>query len=513
MYKVLIVDDEQLIREGISDGIDWCNIKCEIPITAENGIEAIKIIEKQHIDIVITDIKMPGINGLELSKFIHEKYKSIKIIILSGYADFQFAQNALRYGVIDFILKPTKLEEIEDSILRIDKLFSEEESKNLLINEAEKNIYKIDIYNKTQLIEKLIFGYSENSTELKEKFIRLKFQPEFYQLCIMEFKTSNKIECYIENIESKISGLINNYNLEYISFTKDQYLIFFFSSNSNKFNKSSFYTITNNMIMDISKEAREYLPFNLFVGMSYIDADILNARNLYYDALKKLDTEEKKRLIIEGNDPIYDLNIEDIFKLRFKTSILNKDIPKICEDVDDLFDKLELYDLTYIKNISINLVNYCITQINQLSKTKNIFVEKSYSNIIISLDKVAIKSMLKKAIRDAISNDDIIFKENSELKERLIEYIRINYSKKVKIEEVAEHFYISPGHLSRVLKKGFGKTFVDILTEIRIENAEIFLKNHNYKTYEVASAVGFSDPKYFSQVFKKYTGKTPSDFK
>ena len=269
MYGVLIADDEALIREGIADGIDWQSLACCEPLLASNGIEAIDIIGNKKIDIVIADVKMPGINGLELADWVSKKKDWINIIILSGYDDFKYVQSALSSGVVsEYILKPTKLGDLTQAI---------EKAKNKL--EKRNRISPVGLQKGAEI-----------ATAAKESL---------QYLCIGCDKSSGPAE---RNKDRKLSGMV-------------------------------------------------------------------------------------------------------------------------------------------------------------------------------------------------------------------IEYIKRNFSNNLTLEQVAEKFYISPGHLCRLLRQDTNKTFLETLTEMRIENAKMLIKDQRLKVYEVGSMVGFEDPKYFSQVFKKHTGFTPSEYR
>src|SRR6056297_635436 len=132
MYRILIVDDEEMIRQGLTQIIDWKEIGFEIAGTARNGSKAIDIILKEPINVVILDIKMPKMNGLEVSRYLYENFPSIKIIILSGYAEFEYAQKTINYNVFSYLLKPSRKDTIKELFLRLkDEMDNERVESNL----------------------------------------------------------------------------------------------------------------------------------------------------------------------------------------------------------------------------------------------------------------------------------------------------------------------------------------------------------------------------------------------
>ena len=142
MYRIMIVDDELIIREGISTFIDWAGLDCQIVHSASDGLEAIEFLQTTCVNIVITDIRMPGKNGLELAEYVQKYAPSTKLIILSGYSDFKYAQEALRHGAFDFILKDNPLSKIENAVRRAISAIQEEQKKQRHFDSIQETIIK-----------------------------------------------------------------------------------------------------------------------------------------------------------------------------------------------------------------------------------------------------------------------------------------------------------------------------------------------------------------------------------
>lgn len=524
MHSVLIVDDECLIHEGIAEGIDWSALECSKPLVAENGIEAVELIKNNHIDVVITDIKMPGMNGLELAEWISTNFNTIKVIILTGYDDFKFAQSALKYGVVDFILKPTKLEEIENAILKIKKKLTSEEQKQRIYEESSLIIEKNKIDEINRIINSIIFNRFDNIQKLKKKMESMDFNPCLLRIALIEVKNqphdyfgdgNSKILYYIDDMVYKINLKAQNTKIKFLSQFESDCLIIFFFSESITMKKSKFSRLTEEIISEVEGCLNKFVPFDITMGISGVDEDIYNARKLYYDALKKCDASKQKKYWSENLNVTGCVDVSDIITPKYSIFINEKDLQGINEEIEAFLNKLKDNPMVQLKSAAIEFINYTLWLISKNYVTKSIGREKVYSRIINAIDPKDIEHVIKETLRKICISMDIFLQEseNDEMEERVISYIRANFFNNLTLESVADRFYISSGHLSRVLKKSCGKTFVDILTQIRIENAKILLRNPRFKTYEVAEAVGFNDPKYFSQVFKKYTGKTPSEYK
>jgi two-component system, response regulator YesN len=137
MYKVMVVDDEPIVRKGLISFIDWSELECKIVYEASNGIEALNKAAELSPDIIITDIKMPGMSGLELTEKIYKDFPSTKLILLTGYSDFSYAQAAIRYGVVDYVVKASAIENISDAVKKAKKLINAERTINEKLEKLE----------------------------------------------------------------------------------------------------------------------------------------------------------------------------------------------------------------------------------------------------------------------------------------------------------------------------------------------------------------------------------------
>ena len=160
IFKLLVVDDEVTMRKGISNYMNWASIDCQVVGSASDGMEAIDFLKNHPVDIVITDIKMPAADGLEVARFVHENHPMTKVIILTGYADFEYAQTAIKYHVTSFILKPTNKKELFAAV--------QEAQKQLIVSQQQENIAKEGVFFlKDQLMQELTDHPC--TEELKEK--------------------------------------------------------------------------------------------------------------------------------------------------------------------------------------------------------------------------------------------------------------------------------------------------------------------------------------------------------
>lgn len=520
MCKVLIVDDETLILEGIAEGIDWDRLECCKPFLADNGLEALAFIEKNDIDIVITDIKMPGMNGLELAEWIHTNRKGIYVIVLSGYDDFKYAQNALRFGVTEYILKPTKLKELEISIEKVKKKIREQNKINTVYNESREII---EHSNRQFIIESFIFNRISNAERMKHILESMAQDIYLHRIILLQvcnyskdfIEKSDYIIEYIKYVEEIIKNFKDNRGIDVlVQYEKDEILIYL-SSDSRLMSLQSFLQATDRTVLLLKIKINDFVPFDMVIGYSHTDNNISNLKNMYLEAVDKCDIEKQSFLMVQDFQT-ENKGLKGLLNPDFQIHLCNKDLQMVMSDVDEIFQKSLGKTGTYIKGIAIELINYAVLCCAGKLSMDCIDMHEVYESIVISCERNGISYIVKDFMKKlCLCADTAVVGEYncSEFVDRIAKYIRKNFFRDLSLESVAEQFYISPGHLSRLLREKWNTTFLDLLTRVRIENAKIMLQNSKFKIYEIGTMIGFKDSKYFSQVFKKLTGKTPSEFK
>ncbi|WP_078552467.1 response regulator transcription factor [Bacillus alkalicellulosilyticus] len=382
-YKLLLVDDEQLIVKSLLKTIAWEELHCTVVGTARNGKEALKKYQQFAPDIVITDIRMPVMDGIELLKNIKEINPKSKAIILSGYDEFSYARDAMKYGASDYILKPIDYDELYRSVEKISKEIKEEVEqlqmvyKNILfeaISGGNPIHHELDA-----CFFKMVCLETSTHTILNEEFIRQKVGTVYH----------SDVSIFVLKVEPTL------------------YSIIFCSQNRNSLLRVE---------KDSVRKMLNHFPVDIHFGVG----------NILY-----------------GLRDIYDGHKQALTCLRYKNLFAEK------------------------KVITMN-------DVNQLKNKKS------------GTDNVVVKAM---------------------------EFMKGSFEEDIGIDDIADHVGLSVSRLSVVFKKGTGITCLEYLTNIRMEKALFLLKHTSKKTYEIAELVGYTDPRYFSQVFKKKVNLTPSEYR
>lgn len=433
MFKVLIVDDETLIRKGLKTIIDWKSFECEVCGEASDGIDGMNKIKNLLPDIIITDINMPGINGLTMIKEVKGLIPNVKLIILTGYRDFEYIQEALKLGAFDYLLKPSKIETItsivKKAVVDLKAQARREEELNNLRRNFEKRIPTL----RQKLIYDIIFTLNVINEEVLEELnvCKLKFNDFFVigvQTAENVVETKNQQEKQLYQF-----GIINTFEEIF----------------SSKFDVINLPLNTNRTIFIIQpKEKFHYL-------------DIINENSNAFQQM---------------------INSCCIFTITIAISTLGTGIFSISEKSKEVFKILDFKSHAGLSSIT------------QYEDFKSINTSDNAKATSINVQNASEKNI-------------------SNILHKALEYMNNNFQKDITLNDVAKYTYVSTYYLSRLFTKELGKNFVDSLNELRIEKSKEYLKDPKFKSYEIAEMIGINDPHYFSKLFKKYTGTTPSEYK
>lgn len=531
MFKVLLVDDEILTREAISKNVPWEKQGFTLIGAAENGQDAINIIEEEQPDLVITDICMPYMDGLELANYIDKNYPGIKVVILSGYDEFEYARQAVEYRVKEYILKPVTSLELKEVLKRI---------RACLKEEAEQKAH----------IEKIQSEYKRNMPVLRERFLRR----------LMEEKYSKEdIEEQLNNLNISIRG--SYYSVALIDLEDASQFCLLYPDSEEELINFAISNIANEIMEDRQKgiavqlsDGRQAL---LFAGddRSGIEADIkencdriigalwnyvkirvsisigitvsspYGIKDSCYNAREALEY----KFLLEKQDYIYGKDLEEVkhkngyvqvnqWSSRLELIIKLNQKAELVQAVDALFEEIKgkcsakKDILLYIQNILLSVLIA--------------FEEADYTTGDYAEERIILKKLADSRYLSELKYDftklcsDIMNKitgqkdgEGRKLSILAMDYIEKNYMDSgMSLNMVCTHLGVSISYFSMIFKNYTGETFVEALTRVRIDKSRKLMDTTDLKAYEIAERVGYNDPHYFSMIFKKVTGKTPSEY-
>ena len=530
MIKVFLVEDEFVIREGIKKNIDWEGHGYQFVGEASDGEIAYPLIKKEKPDIVITDIRMPFMNGLELSKLIKKEMPLTEIIILSGFEEFEYAKEAIKLGVAQYLTKPISGDEL---LKELDLLSAkiEENKREREIREKYLSEMKEDTVNERKVFFEKLVRAAEPAAKLIQSAedLNMNLSAVVYSimLCKAFVHTHSQYEFSqrLVSIEEEIEEYIDEDYV--IMFDRDlEGKAFLFKGDS----KEQLDRIINEFCEKLKEIFKEYEGIGYFAGIG-VYAERLTDITYSYETANKAFT---KRYFTDESAIIRidDISVADLSQEQFNVENLdvkNLDRSKIKEFLKfGDGNETEYFVDEYIQGLGVNAIKS--QMFRQYIIMDIYFSVVEFVNTIISDDKEAILEGFKPDLvrteeesRNyivSIINKGIEIREgnvsghNSDVVDRVKKYIEENYADdELSLNRIASHVNFSPNHLSMVFSQQTGNTLIKYLTDFRINKAKEYLKCTNKKSSEISVLVGYKDPHYFSYLFKKTQGVTPTQFR
>lgn len=530
MYKLLIVDDELLVQVGIKSMLNWSELGFSVCGTAPNGQAALKIIQEQSPDIVITDIKMPVMDGLELVKICRQRYGTEKpyFIILTGYEDFHMVKQALTYQVSDYLIKLELTPEvIKESIDRIMQKIHQVE------NPKTENLIAIHpFYDKFFICLLHNLFESEEQFILQSKDLNLDFHYKAYLCCYGEILSSqadflpkeNQLSLFTSSLQM-IRELAAKYMPCYsLSLDMKHFALIFCYEDKEDDMEASYPIKIKNIIQHINTTLQNYYNVTLHCGIGSL-VDTASAIS---------DSYQYSRQALQGSDPSHLVTFYDectplngashrafnisVFKKElsqafeeYNSEALTKIIASICE----LFLAHPQYHLQALDAAS----NILYLSISMLPNGEGIISElfkdspDGYRSIYRQSSVEQIVNWLT-AFGESLSH--LFETTRGDYKNHIVrnvkKYINEHISKHLSLNEVAAVFDISPNYLSQLFSKYNDTGFNEYVNICKINKSKQLLEDGNYKVYQIADMLGFESAFYFSKVFKKVEGVSPTKY-
>lgn len=531
MYKALLVDDEALTREAISENIPWEELGFELIASCENGREAMERMKEIQPDLLLTDICMPYVDGIELAHYVHENHPDTKTVIISGYDEFEYAKQAVRYQVMEYILKPITPAELTEVLLRAKESLDEKCAKTRTLKKLQGAYISNRPFLRGRFLNSLLRG-NERSSGLEEKMEELEISLSgcFFNTAIVEGDDLSPFLNQYEDVRDELAlfaicnitqELIEQRNLGVVFQDMEEKTIIIFCGDT----EEQLQCQMEEALKEIQKTILEFLLIETTIGMGQVVSDIRHLYQSYGRAWKVMD----QKFLMGGGRILKQELLEE------SESHISIDVPKwagqaIQEVKGGSEEAIREYILEFaqeIRNSCVNrnrsiiyVQNFLLTVIssaNLIKEKESVIVEeeKRFLNRIYDYEHLTDMAADVTAICIHISKLLGEQRESYGKKQALmaLDYIKDNYmNSEVNLNSVCSHLAISTSYFSTLFKSCTGETFIEALTKKRMEEAKKLLENTSMKTYEVAREVGFSDPHYFSISFKKATGKTPTEY-
>lgn len=537
MLKTFLAEDEIVVRENIKKMVPWEQYGFELVGEASDGEMALPLIKKLKPDLLITDIKMPFMDGLTLCKVVKKELPDIKIVILSGYDDFNYAKEAIGIGVEDYLLKPITKNAFLERLCEIRSRYEHEKSQREYYEQFHREMQEYEQNSSRDFFEGLISGTMDMG-EMYERADKLGLDivAEAYNILIFTLESENaaagQSETYSEweaRAREKIEGLFADHS--YAMLFRNNVFSYGVLVKEQKDNPGKNTRDCVESIREILSDAPAGQPWFIAAGElverlsnmkhSYntaaqtyarrylYDGHILYYRDLKEEELAKDDGRYLKKVDINAMDPA--------IIQKFLGSGLKEETGNFVRDYFHAIGKEPMTSMVFRSYVILNVRFSVLSFLNRMGYCASALEESDTEDALEQggASMEAAMAYAEKILQKAIEiRDENSGNKNRDILEHSIEYIKTHYmDENMSLNAVAQVANISANHFSALFSQNIGQTFIEYLTGIRMEHAKELLRCTGKRASEIALEVGYKDSHYFSYLFKKTQGMTPSDYR
>ena len=531
LYRIMLVDDEEEVRKAMIRNMNWERLGFTVAGDAENGEDALEKLEQLEPDVVMTDIRMPYMDGLTLIARIRERYPFIKILIFSGYDDFEYAKQAIKFNVTEYILKPVNGEELAEILKRVRLNLDEEIKQRRNISSLQesymgslpilKELFLNDLVQRTTDVSGVVSKLREYGIDILDA---RKWLAAVIHIEHTEQAENRVLSQHQELIPISVRSLVEDHLKFYCRFavfnsTEGITLIAAVDQDNTE-------TGLVNLLNDICKESRRLLEVMITIGVGCSCDTLQEIGRSYQTAVDALGY----RAIVGGGRTLCIHDVEPIsrgklqldakgeaeltaavkFGPREQIENILRELTARMEDAKVHAGQYQVYMLTIVS---------CLVRLMQqydLNMEEMFDSEERYIDIMRGICRR--ETFADELIPVACRMNEVLNRERDNTTKKVIleakAYIQENYADpELSVDMLCRHLHMSPAYFSTVFKKETGQTYINYLTEVRLRKAEELLKNTDDKTYKIAQKVGYQEQNYFSYVFKKRFGISPTKYR
>ncbi len=531
MIKVFLCEDEFVVREGIKNNIDWAGNGYEFTGEASDGELALPLIRKLEPDIIITDIRMPFMDGLELSRIVKKELPFSEIVILSGYEEFDYAKQAITIGVAEYLTKPISGDDLLSELNSLRERIVRSKEERALKEQFRKEMEENDRRERSGLFDHLVSGNC-TVTELLDRAGKLgmDLSAVWYNVILLFIKSEHhEVEEYSKSyvtIDEKINSLLEGSGC--IGFDRDlegkAILIMADSEEELEKRQASFIKEAGDVFRDyehvryyggIGKKVNRLSKLNL----SYEEAGRALA-NRFFVSDNGFFTAGEHSGMKAPSDESFDMSAIDARHID-KSNVMKflklgnaEGIPFFVGEFLKNVGEDALNSFMFRQYIAMDVFFAVSGFVAELAGEKEgVLIPELTKEALSGADTVTgyITDIISRAMR---YRDSVATNKYRDIVDQAVKYIEENHSDvELSLNQLASYVNVSPNHLSTIFSQQTGQTFIKYLTEYRMNKAKELLRCTNMRSSEISEAVGYKDPHYFSYMFKKTVGMTPTNYR
>ena len=521
MYKVIIAEDEPNVREGIAKTVDFAKAGFTLCGMCENGREAQELVKKHRPHLVITDIRMPVMDGIALASFIKEQFPKTKVVFLTGHSEFEYAKKAVALKIYEYVLKPVSSKILRELLFRVKQELDSEKEEQDRLEFMENELCRSEQIVRKEILRSAVSGHL--SPEALEDELRLLPPEGALQSILLRVLIFcvDKPQEVVTRLGRNIKDINVSVAVIAAEIAKNSGTAFEFENTVLILNDGA---KAESIAGKIQEAAARDLGVSLSVYVSEQSQDIIKLPALF----KKTSEIAAMNAMIEDGSVIF---IEGLGKgesmPEFHAKRYNAEFVKNIRQgqeaeakavIENMLEHMRRKYLSYAR-INVYIHDMAAETAAAVEEMTEQSAERLHAFSIPDISDSVGPEELKASLL-AFTELCISFIDNAKggfsklLMERAEEFIRENFAvPDLSLRDVCDHLAVSQSYFSALFKSKYKKTFLEYLTELRIEKAKGLLAATDFKLYEIAEKCGYADPHYFSVIFKKHTGMTPKDYR
>jgi two-component system response regulator YesN len=520
LYKVFFVEDEIVTREGIRDHVDWIGHGFEFCGEASDGELALPLLQTLRPDVLITDIRMPFMDGLQLSQIVRDRMPTTKIIILSGHDEFEYAQKAIKLGVSEYLLKPVSVHDLHNVLQKVASELEQERGEQQALQKLRDQVEENRTALRERFLLKLVTGAASSAEAIeKSQLLGIDLVARCYLVIVVRVESSDCAEPFdyrrCQRVHHIIASHVEN-NPDVFLIKKDmEELVLVMKGNSPEYLHEE-----RDLLLERIRQEVEQTGCKLIVGSGTPQKRISDICQSFIEAMDSIQT------VTGGRRAGFKAGFDKAELLKVDKSAVEDYLKFGVVGSFDAFFETFIRPLGETALRSAVVKDYIITDI-VLATAK--FVDElggavdqvipelaDIERVLAAIETIAqLQEQARAVLVGAlVFRDRRVHNPYAGVIKQAHEYMDRHYmDPNTSLNGVAAQVNLSPCHFSAVFSQETGQTFKEYLTEIRIKRAKELLRTTTLKAFEICYQIGYNDPHYFSHVFRKHTGLTPMEFR
>lgn len=517
MYSLVIVEDEYATRRALVNMIQWNELGFRVDGEFSDGQELLDYLKNNIPDVILTDIKMTKVSGIEIAKLVAEQNLPIQIVFLSAYKDFSYAQEAVEYRVVYYLLKPVELSKLRGIFRRLKEKLDKQEKLENMLQERVDHYNRLMNYEKQQFVLDTYFGSLTNPSQLQER-LRLidsmhQGKPRLFLVRVVICNDRQYKEFLADygqhELQERLVHILRCFDkrLEYYAITwscvnEELSVLGVFWENQTM-------DLAAYSAQELKKVINNLMVLHVKIPVFY---ELESPQQLAHCAERVSEKENADDLIA---DMEYLQLLQDQNKLLYSYLCQNSQ-ERGLELAGTLFDNYLRGGMDFARRQCIYTVMKLLDEVagNNLMTLNRLYAQCLTPAFFSATRAEAMKEWLVHCVHllFCFVSEQIENKQNTSI-EKVMDYLRQHYSEDITLTNIAEQVFLNPAYISRMIKEQTGKNYTDFVMEMRINQAVELLENSDMYVYKIAEKVGYSNLKYFYKVFRKITGKSPGDYR